>query len=101
MERLILPFSRVREMGCEDAPAPEFHLGILAMIDERATGLCHQFVHRDLIAKIVAMYHVHRHTEFDGCVQGIRTDQVTTMNTACAPVACALATAAASGSARS
>lgn len=48
----------VGKVCCKDAPTAKFQLGILPMIDERSTGLCHQFVHRYLIAKIVAVHHV-------------------------------------------
>jgi hypothetical protein len=42
-------------------------------------------VHRNLIAKIVAVYHVQGDTEFDGCAQRIRTYQVTAMNDSLRP----------------
>ncbi len=70
----------VRVVGCEDAPSAKFQLGIIAVISKHPTGLCHQSVHRNLIAEIVPVHDVKRNTQLDGSTQRIRSDQVATMD---------------------
>jgi hypothetical protein len=91
----------VRHVRDKYPAPPKYQHCFLTMVGEQTFGLCHRAVQSGNVADVVAMHCMDGNAKLEGCTQGIYTDQVATMYTACAPAALASTIASTSGSERS